>query len=291
MSKSNLLNILTTTADFAFLVCDKNGVITSANPTVRQLFAKQEGEVEGTEVSTLLPELEHLSQQEVTPIAARGEVDLFDGKVDVADAYYLEVLAAMKNDGNNFETRLICGGQVKWLKVDCYKLRIGRHLAFSLLVHDISKRKQNEAKIHELNQNLEQKVAERTAELEQRTQQIKAVVNSCAKELEHINETYQQMKERQMSLMESLEQTLLSQLTDLSQTQVQQLKSAIREQLIASMNIYSEDQITDQKFLMAILKLNELFDGESEKHKNLKPDEMASSSQADVDDLLDAFGI
>jgi hypothetical protein len=57
------------------------------------------------------------------------------------------------------------------------------------------------------------------------------------------------------------------------------------------MNLYSEDQITDQKFMLTMMSLNELFGGKSTEDENLKPGQLSGTSQDEVDDLLGSLGL
>ena len=157
-------------------------------------------------------------------------------------------------------------------------------IIFTVMIRDITLRKQDEQEILDLNQNLE-------ARVESRTSQIKSVVMSCSSELGQVNDTYQNMKEQQMDIMESIESSVLAETESLNELQVKQIKAAISKELVKCMNLYSEDQITDQKFMLTMMSLNELFGNESDQDKNLKPGQLAGSTQDEVDDLLGSLGL
>ena len=77
----------------------------------------------------------------------------------------------------------------------------------------------------------------------------------------------------------------------MSDQQVEQVKNAIGSALVESMNLYSVDQITDQKFMLTMMSLNELFDAASTEDENLKPGQLSGTNQDEVDDLLGSLGL
>lgn len=285
MQQSDLVDILLVSSDFVFITTDREGVILSVTPAVRDIFNLQEGEVEGRSLAQLIPELGHCAAGDFEAIQPRGGLELMsDDESCSTGSDYLEYLAAYEQTTGHFEVESQIGEQPHWLQLVTNKVLHDGEIIFTVMFSKITQRKKNEFEIRDLNQNLE-------ARVEARTEQIKNVVRSCSTELEHVNKTYQEMKERQMSIMESLESKVLAKADGLSDTQSEQLAEALRTELIQSMNLYSEDQITDQKFMLTMMSLSELLGGKSASSDNLTPDQLSGASQDDVDDLLDSLGI
>ena len=292
MNKEQTVDLLITSADFVILTIKGDGNIISANPAVRKVFGLQEGEIEGKKLVDLIPDIELLAQLEFNPVEARGSMDNFDDhEVETCDCIYLEALAAKEELGDHHEIQILVNEKVRWIELATTKILHGENIFFTVIINDITRRKNDEQKILDLNQSLEQKVLDRTADLESRTDQVKKIVVSCGDELKAINDTYQSMKERQMDIIEAMEGHIIKNVADLTEPQRQSIKKSVDSELVKCMNIYSEDQITDQKFLLAIITLNELFSGQTTAQDNLKPGQLSGTSQEEVDDLLGSLGI
>lgn len=292
MQKQEIVDTLLVAADFVLLAINEKGVIRTSTPAVRTIFEKQEGEVEGRPLTELIPALKDLKIPDFEPIEARGGMcGLGDEDVDVADSALMEYLACYKQNVGKYEAQVLVGSELRWIDLAVYKLEISGGLTFLATINDITARKEQEEEIRELNENLEQMVEERTADLQERSEQIKKMVMSCANELQHVNDTYQSMKETQMMMMEGMESAILSEVSGLTDAQREQVQNVMQAQLVEAMNLYSQDQITDQKFMLTIISLNELFGNTSTELENLKPGQLSGTNQDEVDDLLDSLGI
>jgi len=134
-------------------------------------------------------------------------------------------------------------------------------------------------------------IADKNRELEKRADQIRNVVRSCSDQLKVVNDTYQEMKEKQMAILEQLNGHILQGISGLDNSQVSALKDVVDKQIINSMELYTADQITDQKFLNTIEQLNNLLAEKSTPSTPAEPSEFGGISQAEVDELLASLGI
>jgi hypothetical protein len=285
MLQSDLVDSLLVSSDFVFLSTDNEGKILTVTPAVRDVFYLQEGEVEGQHLNELIPMLCMYPQAEFETVQPRGELEMMmDDDECVEGVEYMEFLASHTQSKGRFEMETGVEQGPKWVSLVTNKVLIEDEIIYTVMIRDITQRKHDEHEILDLNQNLEARVESRTA-------QIKGVVMSCSKELAHVNTTYQNMKEKQMDLMESIESSVLAETEGLNESQISQIKSAISSELVKSMNLYSEDQITDQKFMLTMMSLNELFGSKSAQDDNLKPGQLSGTSQDEVDDLLGSLGL
>ena len=285
MRQNDLIDILLVSSDFVFLSTDKLGNVKTSTPACREVLKLQEGEIEGQNLSAIIKELEFYPQSEFKIVQPRGGLDLMsDDEEEASGADYMEFLASHTQEDGRFEIETTISSENVWLSLVTNKVLNNGEVIFTVMIRDVTRRKLNEIEILDLNQNLE-------ARVEERTSQIKSVVMSCSSELSQVNQTYQSMKEQQMDIIEQLEKRVLTETENLTDIQKEQIKETIGSELVCCMNLYSEDQITDQKFMLTMMSLNELFGSESREDKNLKPGQMGGTNQDEVDDLLGSLGL
>ena len=140
-----------------------------------------------------------------------------------------------------------------------------------------------------LNLEYSYKLIKKNNELKRKNSQIRNFVRSCRQELNQVNDTYQYMKGRQMELFENIADKVIGKVNGLTPEQVEAIRSATGVQLLKSMELYSADMITDQKFQLTIQKIDDLLTG----RKTVKMDSasLGKTSQDEVDDLLDSLGL
>ena len=284
MLQNDLIDSLLVSSDFVFLSSDQTGKILTVTPAIRDVFYLQEGEAEGLNLNELIPMLCMHPQTAFEVVQARGGLDMMEDDECVTGVDYLEFLASHTQNNGRFELETGLDNGPKWVSLVTNKVLHDGDIIYTVMIRDITQRKNDEQEILDLNQNLEARVEARTA-------QIKDVVMSCSTELKQVNETYQAMKEKQMDLMESIETSVLADVEGLSQMQISQIKGSLSRELVKSMNLYSEEQITDQKLMLTMMSLNELFGGQSLGGDNLKPGQLSGTSQDEVDDLLGSLGL
>lgn len=140
-----LISVFETVID-AIIIIDRKGTIVRVNPAVVKLFGYDQDEMLGRNVSMLMPEPDHSNHDGyINQYISTGQAKIIGiGR---------EVVARRKDD-SRFPIRLAVS-----------KVSIEGQLYFTGIIHDLSKIKEAERKVLELNQELEQKVHERTQEL------------------------------------------------------------------------------------------------------------------------------
>jgi len=129
-------------------------------------------------------------------------------------------------------------------------------------------------------------------DLANRNLQIKEILESVGGELDSINQKQLEMKEEQMEILEESANEVIRELTDLSPAQQTKMRDVINKQLIKSMELYTMQDLTDQKFLLAIEELKQIFGEQaSESFANLTPGKLGGTSQEEVNNLLASLGI
>jgi len=153
---NEVFQILSVAEGFAFLYLNSKGVVELATPSVRHLFDRQEGEIEGTELIQQLPALANLNIIEFEPVSTRGTIDFFDDEeVKVSSCTYLEFLSAYTQNHKPYELKICLHGADRWLEIATYKIWHTEEIKFGMIFYDITHQKNNEDAIKLLNQHFE----------------------------------------------------------------------------------------------------------------------------------------
>ena len=146
MEDSKALTSVFETVIDAIIIIDRNGVVVRVNQATVNLFGYEQDEMLGHNVSKLMPEPDRSNHNGyINKYITTGHAKIIGiGR---------EVIARRK-DGSRFPIRLAVSN-----------VTIEGQLYFTGIIHDLTKIKEAERKILELNLELEQKVHERTQEL------------------------------------------------------------------------------------------------------------------------------
>ena len=119
-------------------------------------------------------------------------------------------------------------------------------------------------------------------------QQMRLVVSASTQEFRLVKKTYQSLKETQMDQLEALEQGLLERAATLPKGQQEDLKGFFSAWAAQAFQLFSKEEVADQKFLVNIEKLNDLLTGQSNAVA-LEPGQFGGV-QSEIDRLLANLG-
>jgi PAS domain S-box-containing protein len=189
-TEERLANLLDTAAD-AVMVLDKDWRISLFNQGAQQLYGYRTREVLGRPLDALVPERfreahrQHLHNFNVSPETARlmGDQNPIFGR---------------RKDGSEFPA-----------EASVSKLLQGGRLSFTIIVHDITRRKQAEEALRQSNEELEQRVRKRTAELSLSNEALQAEIaerKRAEEERERLLARVEQERERAEALARTLKE-------------------------------------------------------------------------------------
>ena len=150
-SEERFRTIFDSINDAVFIHDMETGAILDVNSTMCKMYGYSREEVDQLDIQALSSgEVPYTQQDALVWImkAAMGEAQIF------------EWMAKHKS------------GHLFWVEVSMKKAVIGLQERLLLVVRDITERKQAEAELQKLNEELEQRVKERTAELEENTEEL-----------------------------------------------------------------------------------------------------------------------
>jgi signal transduction histidine kinase/CheY-like chemotaxis protein len=150
IKQNELFDILKVVADFMLMAVNGEGVIETVTAQVRAIFKKNEGDVEGLQLTELLPELKSLGQEAFTRLQPRGGLDLLaDEDAATTHCAYLEYLAAYELRYGHYELKTTIDGEQRQLELATYKLIHAGTIIFSIIISDVTRI--NQLKVAERN--------------------------------------------------------------------------------------------------------------------------------------------
>ncbi|MBW8468515.1 MAG: PAS domain S-box protein [Thiobacillus sp.] len=165
-------------AAYSIISVTPEGIVTSFNPAAERLLGYTADEVAGKQTPALWHDPHEMAQHARVLSSELGET--------IAPGF--EVFAARPRRGLTEEREWIFtrkdGTRVPAnLSVTALRDEGGNITGFVGLIYDLTERKQVEAEIHQLNQELEQRVAERTAQLTEANKELEAFAYSVSHDL------------------------------------------------------------------------------------------------------------
>ncbi len=140
IKQSELFDILKVVANFLLVAINSDGVIETVTAQVRTIFNKNEGDVEGLQLSDLLPELSALGHEVFTPVQARGGLDLMvNDDVSSSPCLYLEYLAAYESCYGHYELKTVIEGIPCQLELATHKLMHDGRIIFTVIISDVTR--------------------------------------------------------------------------------------------------------------------------------------------------------
>ncbi len=170
----------------AIVTADSKGKILTVNPAAEKIFGYGPGELEGQNVRILVP-------PELRPNHDSFIRRYLETRIPKVIGIGREI-EAVRKDGSRFP-----------IELSINEIRTHDAVMFTAIVRDISKRKEQEKRLKELNEQLEQLVDERTADLTQKTEELTLEVLERKKAEEEIR----QNRELLLSLLNGIQAAFL----------------------------------------------------------------------------------
>ena len=156
-SEERFRTIFDSINDAVFIHDMETGAILDVNSTMCKMYGYSREEVDQLDIQAV-------SSGEV-PYTQQDALE-WNKKAAMGDAQVFEWMAKHKS------------GHLFWVEVNMKKAVIGLRERLLVVVRDITERKQAEAELKKLNEELEQRVNERTAELEENTDDLERMVKA-----------------------------------------------------------------------------------------------------------------
>lgn len=136
---------------------DHNGIIRIINPGIRRVFGYLEGEVEGKELSALIPEIKLIEHKEIKEEQHAGDIEFFENnnrelevienrQTPPAECYYMDRFVGGSGQNGIKEeipTKRKDGTPI-WIELSIEKLLLNENYIYSVVIDDITARKEKE---------------------------------------------------------------------------------------------------------------------------------------------------
>jgi PAS domain S-box-containing protein len=162
-SEERLRLLVENAKDYAIYMLDPQGNVTTWNAGAEQVEGYRAEEVIGKHLAAFFPPED----------SARGLPQEFLKRAE-RDGKILNEGWRLRKDGSRFWSRGI---------ITALRDEKGNLLGFSKIAHDMTRQKEAEEKVHQLNEQLEQRVRERTAQLEAANNELEAFSYSVSHDL------------------------------------------------------------------------------------------------------------
>jgi PAS domain S-box-containing protein len=163
----------------AVVTIDRNSMITGWNAQAEVIFGWSRQEALGQSLDMiLLPQHRTAHHRGMQHFLATGEGPVLNQRIEIT---------ALRRGGHEFPVELAIS-----------PVRMGDGFIFNSFVRDITERKQSEAEIHKLNEELEQRVIERTA-------QLKATNAELEREIAERKRVEEELRSRRQELQDHLD--------------------------------------------------------------------------------------
>ncbi len=187
LNSTQLLDAIFKTAVDGILVIDTKGIILSTNPAVTRLFGYTNQELIGQSVNLLMPTTH-----------ARAHNGYIQNYLETEEAKIIGIgreVEGKRKDGSLFPFNL----SVSQVLLDDHDM------VFAGIVHDISKQKQVQEEIEQLNEILEKRIEERTEQLHQAVNRLKQANLSLRNEIHERKIVENALRESEKEAQSALE--------------------------------------------------------------------------------------
>lgn len=161
-NERNLMAAIVESSEDAIIGNTLDGIVTSWNPAAERIFGYSAAEIVGRSMRVLIPA--EISEEETT---------IFD-RVHRGESVMQREAVRVCRDGRRIDVSVT---------ISPIRDLAGRIIGTSKIAHDITEKRRAEARIHELNAELEQKVVARTAELRAANAELDAFAYAVSHDL------------------------------------------------------------------------------------------------------------